>query len=601
MKEIEFDLNAINEAIKLHLDGLPSCVSRRARDFHIVESTYRLQSYNVRLGRAVKYFAKPDETVQEVLHKAAISQWKGFDQSLEKFDRAHFTRLAFSDIRLIRMKYLLHKWLKDFTWHVKDGWFGPGETFLSAHGDTSQLAKLMASNWTCTRKAFPFFVEFVESNRPIRRWVLENFGCPGDPTSVTRALQMATEPVIGSRLETVAKDNDKRRTINVESTGNTIVQNAIGLALFRKLKELGNDLWCGQQLHEVRVKDEWDEISTIDLSNASDSVTVELCRFVLPPAFFELLMATRSPCTLVDGVWIRPTKISSMGNGWTFPVMTLLLLAACHACGDVRATVYGDDIIVSKQVSRELSDFLGHLGFSVNMEKSFFESPFKESCGAFTFNGENIDSFKLEWAETPVAAIALVNKIYWYSTLDGYDKAFWKSVYDDLILLIPDRMKGPLPRVYARRDNLDFWVWTKDFSATRSGSAHWLEQKLHYHSGSVACVDSFCYKDAIITGRPNPRFDRLIGENLRLRNSRLPLRTVRNKGTWERCRIFVTRDGLLCTNKTYRYWRNYEGKFLSQTLGDDSTYKERIAAWAPNVQYERFINARGPALYLHGV
>jgi len=81
-----------------------------------------------------------------------------------------------------------------------------------------------------------------------------------------------------------------------------------------------------------------------------------------------------------------------MGNGYTFPLETLIFWAIARTC--VRSggivSVYGDDIIVPSEDYEQLCYVLRAAGFSPNKTKSFSTGPFRESCGADYFYGIDI-------------------------------------------------------------------------------------------------------------------------------------------------------------------------------------------------------------------
>lgn len=117
-------------------------------------------------------------------------------------------------------------------------------------------------------------------------------------------------------------------------------------------------------------------------------------------------------------VWVKLEKFSSMGNGFTFELETILFLAVCrvaarlHGFREESVTVYGDDMIVPTECARYTVAVLRFLGHEPNMKKSFSEGPFRESCGGDFFLGERVNTCKLEEAPTePHQWIALANSL----------------------------------------------------------------------------------------------------------------------------------------------------------------------------------------------
>jgi len=199
----------------------------------------------------------------------------------------------------------------------------------------------------------------------------------------------------GGRYDTVPKTVLTDRSILVEPRLNTILQKKIGTQLRRLLKRVDvdlNDQSRNQYLAEYAIPF---ELSTIDLEAASDSVSRALVEWMLPVEWFDLLDDLRSKWYQDDkGSWFRLEKFSSMGNGFTFELESLIFWAFASAASELEGRsligVYGDDIIVRRKVAPRLIRALAVAGFSVNTKKSFIDGRFFESCGAHFFDGINV-------------------------------------------------------------------------------------------------------------------------------------------------------------------------------------------------------------------
>lgn len=211
--------------------------------------------------------------------------------------------------------------------------------------------------------------------------------------------------VEGNKVTTVPKNSKTDRVIAMEPAGNMLVQKGIGAYLKAKLKTRGinidlKDQTINQELAKIGSID--GSLATIDLKAASDSISIAVCELLLPPMWFELLMHTRSPIGELGDETITYEKISSMGNGYTFELESLLFWAISSACIDVsgspdlRLSVYGDDIIVPSAEAPFVIDVLGYLGFSTNEKKTFSCGPFRESCGKHYFQGVDVSPFYLQ-------------------------------------------------------------------------------------------------------------------------------------------------------------------------------------------------------------
>ncbi|DAD52332.1 RNA-directed RNA polymerase [ssRNA phage SRR6960803_13] len=238
----------------------------------------------------------------------------------------------------------------------------------------------------------------------------------------------------GNRFTTVPKDGKTDRGICVEPLGNLAVQLGIGRYLKRRLGRVGlhvdrsgvssNPLDFsvanpdGQTVHRHKafIGSLDGSLATIDLSSASDTISREIVRLVLPDEWFSLLDATRSPKTLVDKTWVRLEKFSSMGNGFTFELETLLFACIIANCCNLKVgdglLVYGDDIIIPAHAYRDASAVLEACGFSVNRSKSFHTGLFRESCGGDYYAGFDVRPyFSKGDMSSPLEWIALHNRL----------------------------------------------------------------------------------------------------------------------------------------------------------------------------------------------
>jgi len=174
------------------------------------------------------------------------------------------------------------------------------------------------------------------------------------------------------------------------------------------------------------------EIDTIDLSAASDCLSVDLVRRIFPPSWKIPMLVTRSrEVELPDGRLVPLKKFAPMGSALCFPTQCITFAAVCiyAAClytfdtidtslsfdawltpdiiRDVvrnfaldpdrsvgkfmPLAVYGDDICVDSRLTQTVMPILGRLGFVVNEEKSFTDSQtFRETCGGYYLNGHDI-------------------------------------------------------------------------------------------------------------------------------------------------------------------------------------------------------------------
>jgi hypothetical protein len=164
--------------------------------------------------------------------------------------------------------------------------------------------------------------------------------------------------VDGSRITTVPKTGLTDRTIAIEPLMNVFLQLGVNRYFTRRLKKLWKydltDQTVNQRLAMIGALH--GIYATLDLKAASDTIALMLCQLLLPPAWYDLLLDLRSPKGVLDGLIGTFEKISSMGNGFTFALESIIFGAitrhAMRRSGNRGITsVYGDDLIVPTEVA----------------------------------------------------------------------------------------------------------------------------------------------------------------------------------------------------------------------------------------------------------
>lgn len=323
--------------------------------------------------------------------------------------------------------------------------FGPGVTFekSSWRGKHYTLGSKMEQQPSVTRDAYSIFRLCYDGTA----WDRARISCPSN----------RSEPLLvrGNRFTTVPKDATKDRGICVEPGGNIFCQLGVGSFIRQRLLHRAKlDLEQGQSLHRRMAMEGSisNRLSTIDLSSASDTVSLKLCELLLPREWFELLYSLRSPFTLIMGKWVRLEKFSSMGNGFTFELETLIfyaiaLVASGRHVRDPEVKVYGDDIIVPATASSAVTSALRFFGFTPNPRKTFTSGPFRESCGGDFYLGEDVTPFRIkEVPDAPHKIIALANGC-WRLAVSRYGRQLYsRSARLHLLDQLPSRirsMRGP--------------------------------------------------------------------------------------------------------------------------------------------------------------
>lgn len=274
-------------------------------------------------------------------------------------------------------------------------------------------------------------------------------------------LSSALPSVPGNAVAFVSKNAKTHRTIAVEPHLNAFLQKGIGSVMRRRLKRIktpfGIDLDDQVPNQELAQLGAWDNsLATVDLSAASDTISIELIRQLLPEPWFDLCDLARSKFGSLDGEWFRYHKFSSMGNGFTFELESLIFWALTHSVVSIMNSdtgwvrVFGDDIICPSECYDTLVDVLAFCGFTVNKSKSFSNSAFRESCGKDFFEGSPVRPFFFkEEVKDARNVYRMANAIRRYGRLrnhnlgsDGRFRPVWNyllsRVPKPLRLLIPD-------------------------------------------------------------------------------------------------------------------------------------------------------------------
>lgn len=311
----------------------------------------------------------------------------------------------------------------DYTQMFKLGGVGPGASLEALGCDF--YTKMFGSSLTANRYLPDIWGALIAKEEQLRL-------AYGDVTGVS-----SVNVVDHNKLSFVNKNQDIARTICTEPSVNMWMQLGMGAILharlreryginFKEQQEVNRFLACEASLH--------DHLATFDLESASDSMGLNMLNEMLPTKFVSILMKLRSPVSqLPDGSRMELGMVSTMGNGFTFPLQTLFFAASCVVVlrylglpvisrgpyGKRNMSVYGDDIIIDKRASRLLRTLLELLGFKVNEDKTFVEGPFRESCGGDFFSGVNVRPVYLKSMRSLQSSFVAVNRLNYWSAKTG--------------------------------------------------------------------------------------------------------------------------------------------------------------------------------------
>lgn len=308
---------------------------------------------------------------------------------------------------------------------LERGAVGPGAAIGAKGGDF--YTKLFASRLSTTN---PLLYEMYKRYiRAFPEW--------SNAESVRILHEGELDIVTSNRLDFVPKNDDISRSICIEPSLNMFYQLGLASILNSRLQSLWGINLETQQFknRELARIGSWNgSFSTIDLSSASDSISLTMLRWLLPADFYRLLVSLRSPTSrLPNGELVELHMISTMGNGYTFPLQTIIFSAVVlsamkmhglapvfpHGSLEGNFAVNGDDIVVPTEISQKVLRLLHLLGFTPNGEKTFVEGPFRESCGGDFFEGRNLRGVYIKRLDGPQDYYSVINQLNLFSTRTG--------------------------------------------------------------------------------------------------------------------------------------------------------------------------------------
>lgn len=273
------------------------------------------------------------------------------------------------------------------SWMDQCKW-GPGATFSLKGKDAHLENKIREDQISITATALPYFRHIISDDYA---WLRSRGIDAEGPVCIIKGFNI----VDGCRVTTVPKNAKTDRTIAIEPTANQFLQGGIGNYIRKRLSRVGVDL--NHQFHNQNgARDALrDGLATIDLKAASDTVSREIVYDLLPVDWALVLDDLRSKKFLLGNKWESFEKFSTMGNGFTFELETLIFWGLSSAVLEVeglegRVLVYGDDIIIRKEALPLLMDTFADVGFTVNTDKTHVGGMFYESCGKHFFNGVDV-------------------------------------------------------------------------------------------------------------------------------------------------------------------------------------------------------------------
>lgn len=505
--ELEPNLQSI-EACKLLHDAIRSRDPKKLRDVAAVFSPQcmvrslagdKSEAYSFFARYQVGSFLKKYPGKGTDLRQAAIAKFLKLEQSCKLFNSENYKALLAINTRHPDFLGIVEEMRDDIRRLIGDvpningvyynAKHGPGVSLgdLYKGGKSTEFFKWASLPYSVTEQALPYVKTLVWRDprwaSALLEWYRKKTGvsCNINWLHFNRTIFKVVEH---SKIATVPKSAETDRTIAIEPVMNVFLQLGVDGVIRKRLKSRWN-----YDLNDQSVNQDmsWaasveDDFVTLDLAGASDTVTTMICKLLLPDSWYDLLMDLRTPKGDCFGDIITYEKISSMGNGYTFALESLIFGAAVRCAikrtRSVRkSAVYGDDLIYPKTAHSYLLTLLTYMGFKVNEDKSFVEGPFRESCGKDSFLGYDVRPLFLKEQLQDVRQLFYLHNSLWMleKRLDWTWNVQFKRAKALILKYIPDKIKdefyGPesesldthlfSKRLCFHRDKFDDWVYRK--------------------------------------------------------------------------------------------------------------------------------------------
>lgn len=349
---------------------------------HRIRNKYELEDITKDKARALR-------SIQKMVQYDKGTGFRSFDyRSLSRDDRAIF----------LGAQAWLKRVLKTYKLPTVASRFPSGESVVSTAGFVGFSDKLgLDSQWTCNVGSLSYAADLAYNTASLKRVVRERFnslydskimragwGDTSNGRATFRRMFKAVVDIEPARITTVPKNSVDDRVISMEPTWAMVCQLQCASALRECLLKEGIDITHQAVLNGAACA--LRSQATIDFRNASNSNWLKPIEQMWPRHVVRDLKRFRSECFIVPGErgddYEMFNMLSPMGNGFTFEVMTMTILAIARQF-DETAFVFGDDLIVNQNVSAAVITFMGKLGWVVNHDKTFTEGNFRESCGSF--------------------------------------------------------------------------------------------------------------------------------------------------------------------------------------------------------------------------
>lgn len=271
------------------------------------------------------------------------------------------------------------------------------------------------------------------------------------PRAFTESLNVREIGYLSAVL--VDKTFKSKRMIVPNSSIGGLYSNGLGAVMTNRLRSGGYDLRVLPERHKLYARKASidGQTATVDQTMASDNITTWLVQLCYPMRWARVLLNGRIGWLQVENELIDSPTMSTMGIGFTFPLQMVLFLGLTHACRDYHEELYGkiatdrtiscfgDDLICPVVLKNMVEHVFLSLGLLFNADKSYWQGPFRESCGGDYFHGLDVRP-----AYVPQGGTCMSDASYesWlYRTFNALIRRWDRDELESTVRLLLDELK----------------------------------------------------------------------------------------------------------------------------------------------------------------
>ena len=299
--------------------------------------------------------------------------------------------------------------------------------------------------------------------------------------------------VPGNVFSTVPKKFEVKRGICMEPMLNLWLQMGVESVLLERLLDIDRvNLRTSSMFNQAlaAVGAATGIFCTVDLKSASNNVCRAPIRSVISADWYALLASLACEYGLLPEALrskmsdqhipeqIKYEMLSSMGNGFTFLVETLLFRAIVTSVVPgiwsktgqgmkltwPHVAVFGDDLVFPSAYYSQVVELLVLFGFTINEDKTFRDGPFRESCGKDYHGTEMVRPLYIsKGLDNGEAIVSLANKILRHAfegpsapSSTGVDgDARWRGIWHTIV----NHVRKPIRKLITTVPHVPQGLW----------------------------------------------------------------------------------------------------------------------------------------------